>query len=116
LREEESVQYLINIGLEGLKRVLKNKQFTKSSKVEKELEEYEETNNPVIGFVKNKGLENILENTTGEVYLSYQEYCIKEGLQPLSNREFGKVLCNTYEIESKVKKIDGESERIYIDL
>lgn len=116
LREEESIQYLINIGLEGLKRVLKNKQFTKSSKVKKELEEYEETNNPVIGFVKNKGLENILENTTGEVYLSYQEYCIKEGLQPLSNREFGKVLCNTYEIKSKVKKINGENERIYIDL
>lgn len=115
LREEKSIQYLINIGIKGLKRILENRQFTKSSKVEKELEEYEESNNPVVGFVKSKGLDSILENTTDEVYLSYQEYCIREGLQPLSNREFGKVLCSVFEIESKVKKIDGESKRVYIE-
>jgi len=115
LREEESIQYLINIGLKGLKRILENGQFTKSSKVEKELKEYEETNNPVIGFARSKGLENILGNTTDEVYLSYQEYCIKEGLQPLSNREFGKVLCSVFEIKSKSQRIDGEVRRIYVE-
>ncbi len=115
LREEESIQYLINIGLKGLKRILENRQFTKSSKVEKELQEYEETNNPVIGFARSKGLENILGNTTDEVYLSYQEYCIKEGLQPLSNREFGKVLCSAFEIKSKSQRIDGEVRRIYVE-
>ena len=115
LREEESIQYLINIGLKGLKRILENRQFTKSSKVEKELAEYEETNNPVIGFARSKGLENILGNATDEVYLSYQEYCIKEGLQPLSNREFGKVLCSIFEIESKSQRIDGEVRRIYVE-
>ena len=116
LREEESIQYLINVGLKGLKRILENRQFTKSSKVEKELEEYEESNNPVIGFVKDVGLNSILENTTSEAYLRYQEYCVKEGLQPLSNREFGKVICGTFNLESKQKWIAGENRRVYIKL
>ncbi len=37
LREEESVQYLINVGLKGLKRVLENRQFTKSKKSRKRI-------------------------------------------------------------------------------
>lgn len=115
LREEESIQYLINIGLKGLKRILENRQFTKSSKVEKELQEYEEANNPVVGFVRSRGLENILGNTTDDVYLSYQEYCIKEGLYPLSNREFGKALCSVFEIKSKSQRIDGEVRRVYVE-
>lgn len=114
LREEESIQYLINVGLKGLKRILENRQFTKSSKVEKELAEYEEANNPVVGFVKEAGLDSILDNTTKEVYLRYQAYCVEEGLQPLSNKEFGKVLCSVFDIESTVKKIKGKSERVYI--
>lgn len=114
LREEESIQYLINVGLKGLKRILENRQFTKSSKVEKELAEYEEANNPVVGFVKEVGLDSILDNTTKEVYLRYQAYCVEEGLQPLSNKEFGKVLCSVFDIESTVKKIKGKSERVYI--
>lgn len=76
--------------------------------------EYEEANNPVIGFVKEVGLDSILDNTTKEVYLRYQAYCVEEGLQPLSNKEFGKVLCSVFDIESTVKKIKGKSERVYI--
>src|SRR5690606_10564240 len=59
LRDKECMEYLIKIGLEGLKRVLKNQQFTKSDRVEKELQEYEESNNPILGFFKEITLEEV---------------------------------------------------------
>jgi putative DNA primase/helicase len=52
LRSQESMEYLIQLGLKGLKRVLETKKFSESEKVQRELEEYEESNNPVLGFIR----------------------------------------------------------------
>ena len=52
LRSNEAMEYLIQIGLRGLKRVLENRGFTRSARVDAELKEYEESNNPVITFFK----------------------------------------------------------------
>lgn len=46
------MEYLINLGLAGLKRILENRGFTDSDKVKKALDEYEEDNNPILGFSK----------------------------------------------------------------
>ena len=52
LKSQESMEYLIKLGVEGLKRVLQNKEFTTSDKVKAELNEYEENNNPILSFFK----------------------------------------------------------------
>ena len=39
LREQECIEYMILLGIEGLKRVLLNQKFTDSTRVERELEE-----------------------------------------------------------------------------
>ena len=49
---EESLEYLILLGLRGLKRVLQNRGFTTSSKVTASLVEYQENNNPILLFFK----------------------------------------------------------------
>jgi putative DNA primase/helicase len=84
LRATESMEYLILLGLQGLKRVIKNKRFTKSMQVEKELTEYEKTNNPIIGFYE-EHKEEIENEPSKEVYKKYLEYCLGNGLQPLSH-------------------------------
>ena len=48
LKRQESIEYLIQLGIKALKRVLIERKFTESELVQKELEEYEETNNPII--------------------------------------------------------------------
>jgi Predicted ATPase len=50
LIQEDVLEYLILLGIEGLKRVLHNQSFTKSKKVTKSIEEYEEANNPILLF------------------------------------------------------------------
>ena len=46
------MEYLIQLGIQGLKRVLETKNFTTSAAMQQELEEYEERNNPLLMFVK----------------------------------------------------------------
>lgn len=47
LNEQSSVEYMIKIGIDGLKRIIENNGFTKSKKVQQQLDEYENENNPI---------------------------------------------------------------------
>ena len=114
LRSEESLEYLIQLGIAGLKRVLAARRFTISESVQRELEEYEETNDPVLGYLKEINLDDVLNESTAEVYKKYNEFCIRENYTPLSNREFGKKINKYFNLETKVSKIQGRAIRIYV--
>ena len=90
LCEQGSMEYLALLGLQGLKRVLGNAQFTTSSRVQGQLDEYEENNNPIIGFINEVGLDGIENEATDSVYRRYKEYCIANNFQALSNIEFSR--------------------------
>ncbi len=111
-----STEYLIRIGVEGLQRVLKNKRFTKSSKVEKELEEYEEYNNPVVGFFKEQDQDYIFRHTTKEIHLAYSSYCHDNGYLPESSNQFGRTVKAMFNVESKTKTINSKSVRMYVKI
>lgn len=112
LTAEESLQYLIKIGLEGLKRVLAEG-YTESDKVEKELEEYREENNPLVGFLKEWG--DCIENeSTLEVFRRYQIYCQENNQTPMSRVVFTKVVNKMVGFTTVLKKIAGKPTRIFI--
>ncbi|HBG5502791.1 phage/plasmid primase, P4 family, C-terminal domain [Clostridioides difficile] len=111
LREQEAIEYLINLGLEGLKRVLKNRKFTVPDKVKKEILEYEEVNNPILGFFKE--VDKIENESTKEIYKKYQEYCILNGLQPISNIEFSRQVVKKFGYEVKDKRIQGKKYKVF---
>ena len=90
LCEQSSMEYLILLGLQGVKRVLGNAQFTTSTRVQGQLDEYEQNNNPIIGFIQELGLDGIVNETTKTVYRKYKEYCIANNFQALSNIEFSR--------------------------
>lgn len=114
LRQPESMEYLIQIGLEGLKRVLKNRRFTTSQKVQKELEEYEENNNPILGFFKEIDVDEIENNSTKDVYKKYNEYCLANSFQPMSNIEFSKKVKKHFEFEIVNRSVKGTKYRIFV--
>ncbi|MCW0602329.1 phage/plasmid primase, P4 family [Clostridioides difficile] len=111
LREQEAIEYLINLGLQGLKRVLKNRKFTVPDKVKKEILEYEEVNNPILGFFKE--VDKIENESTKEIYRKYQEYCILNGLQPISNIEFSRQVVKKFGYEVKDKRIQGKKYKVF---
>ena len=114
LREQEPMEYMIKLGLEGLKRVTLNQKFTSSKRVEQELEEYEESNNPIIGFYKEVGIEEIENEPTKDVYVKYQEYCLANNLQALSNIEFSKQVKRKFNFDIIDKKISGVKYRLFV--
>lgn len=114
LRSEDAMEYLIQVALDGLKRVLDNNGFTMSEKVQEELNEYSEQNNPVLGFLKELEPDvDILNQPTKDVYLRYKIYCSENGFTPMSAGEFSKLVRKEYGMEIKVVKITGRSVRIF---
>lgn len=83
----ESMEYVILLALEGLKRLTLTNTFTESEKVEKELEEYHKANNPIMDFVEECG-EKIENNTTKQVYRVYTIWCHENGYNPVTSRKF----------------------------
>lgn len=90
LCEQDSMEYLIVLGLNALKSVLGKAQFTTSKRVQGQLDEYEQNNNPIIGFIQEVGLDGIVNEPTKTVYRKYKEYCIANNFQALSNIEFSR--------------------------
>ena len=116
LKGQESMEYLIQLGIQGLKRVLNERAYTTSQKVQDELDEYEEINNPILGFFRicdDEGF-NIEGEPTNKVYQRYQEYCIANTLTPMSNGEFSKQVKKHFGFVIVDKKINGKKYRIFV--
>ena len=113
LRSDEVMEYLILVGLNGLKDVLTNKGFTISEKVEIELQEFDEMNNPILMFIRDNDENDIKNHTTNEVYLNYTEYCRESGLNPLGKIEFSRQMCKNFGFKVAVRKIEGKTMRIF---
>lgn len=108
----EAIEYLINIGIEGLKRVIHNKDFTTPDSVSNMRNDYEVANNPLLQFIDDFQ-DSIPNNSTKEVYLSYSTWCQESGYKPLNAVNFGRELCRRMKIKSKPAKLNGNVVRIY---
>lgn len=114
LRSEAAMEYLIQVALDGLKRVLKNNGFTMCEKVQEELENYSEQNNPVIGFIKELEPQvDIFNQPTKDVYLRYKIYCSENGFTAMSAGEFSKLVRKEFRLDIKVVKVKGKPVRIF---
>lgn len=112
LIQPEPMEYLICLGIEGLKRVLVNQQFTQSKKVEKSIEEYEENNNPILLFFKEDV--KIENEPTSKIYLKYTEFCISNSFTPMSKIEFSKQVKKHLNFDITDKTIKGKKYRIFV--
>ena len=114
LRSESAMEYLIQLGLDGLKRVLNNSGFTICDKVQEELREYSENNNPIIGFLRDLDVDvDILNQPTKDVYIRYKLYCSDNGFNPMSAGEFTKYIKKAYELENPSVRVNGKVVRLY---
>lgn len=113
LRQEECMEYMIKLGIDALKDVLKKSSFTTCDKVQRELEEYEENNNPILMFFKDIDKSEVENQPTKEVYRKYNEFCLHNAFTPLSNIEFSKQVKKYYAFKVISKSIKGNKYRIF---
>lgn len=113
---EDSIEYLIQLGVSGLKRVLHNNEFTVSQKVTNVLTEYEEENNPVIAFINEVGVDAIVNQPTNDVYLRYSVFCSQSQLQALSKIAFSKSINKKLGTNTVSRRINGDVVRIFSEV
>lgn len=107
LVERESIEYLVRVGVEGLKRVVAQNHFTRSEQVEQAVREYEEENNPIIAFILDQGEDMIENQPTNEVYKRYQVFCADNSMQPMSNIVFSKQINKRLGLTVRQRKVNG---------
>ncbi len=115
LRDKSVMEYLIVIGIEGLKRVLENHAFTSSKRVDKELAAYNKDNNPVLTFFDEMDVEAELHNQpVGDVYLAYDIFCRDNNYQPLGKIAFSRAVKKQYpNVDIVKKRIDGKQVKVF---
>lgn len=116
LRTNECMEYLVKIGIEGLKRVLKTKKFTVNEDIQKELEEYEESNNPMLAFFNElKMNEETLANEPTKVgYSKYDEFCLLNNVKKCSHVDFTKQVKAYYDYDVKNMRVKGKVCRVFV--
>lgn len=113
LRKDDAIEYLIQLGIKGLKRVLSNQCFTQGEAVKKELKEYEETNNPILLFFKEYDEDRIANERTSVCYKAYKEFCISNNFNPMSQIEFSKTVKRQFGFEIEQRRIKGNRYRVF---
>ena len=114
LQTQEVAEYLIQIGVQGLKRVLANQGFTTSEAVQKEIESFERDNNPILLFLEEVEDYEILNNETKEVFARYDTFCHENGFTKVAMQTFSKEITRRLDCKIADKKIKGRKCRIFV--
>lgn len=117
LMEQTSIEYFIALGVAGLQRLLRNKKFTDSKKVQTELENYAERNDPVLSFIKEcADDETRIENEpVDKIFRKYLEFCNHNGLNhPLAKPEFSKQIQRILKLTTKRPYINKIKTTIFL--
>lgn len=114
LISKDSIEYFIKLGVEGLKRVITNNEFTNSEKVQNQLNKYEEENNPIIAFIADCGVDMIENEPTNEVYKRYQVFCADNAMTPMSNIVFSKQINKRLGFKVIQKKLNNVNRKIFV--
>ena len=116
LTSENAMEYLINISLEGLQRVLANNGFTTTSAINEQLDDFNRANNPLINFVEECECDSADYLTTTPIttiYSRYTVYCEDNGFMPENRTTFSKRLATTCGLKSYPKRLNGKVVRYF---
>ena len=115
LAEERSG--IFNWMLEGLRRLMRNDDFTHSSELDETAKEYQALNDNVMLFVNNcctTVTDNIEKVSLNTLYTVYEIWADNQSVHPVSKRVFSKRI-TLAGYERKVGYIEGKSGQTYYD-
>ena len=113
LRTPECMEYLIRIGIEGLKRVLSANAFTTTAAIDKELAEYEESLNPIMTFFEEMG-DRMEHEPTKKCYRLYDQFCFENAMKPISHVEFSRQVKDHFGYDIKTIRFEGKPTKIFV--
>lgn len=120
LIQQQPIEYMIQLGIAGLKRVIANNSFTKSAKVQNELDNFERDNSPILGWIesmKDSDDSDIVEDyltkePLDDIYRSYQVYCAENNFLPMTSAVFSKDLRTRFNLVGCRRVINNRKRTI----
>lgn len=107
---ENAMEYLINLGLEALKEILINKQFTDSKASRKLEKEYEKTNNPILEFLED---EKVINETIDDVFMRYEIFCEENKLGTMAKNTFTRQVNQIKNTKVKRESVNGKQVKYF---
>jgi putative DNA primase/helicase len=115
LKQQDSFEYLILLGLNGLKQVLKNKGYSEGKASENAKEEYRIEHNSILAFIDELGLDAIVNEPTSAVYQEYNGFCNANGFEPVKKPTFTKKLLKALNLDVGYgKDRSGKTIKVYV--
>lgn len=114
LKTQETAEYLIRLGIEGLKRVLQNQGFTESQKVKNEVDQFEKDNNPILQFLEIVPEDEIIGEETKDVYARYDTFCHDNGFQHVAMQTFTKEIKKYLHCDRHDTRINGKKVIVFV--
>lgn len=114
LKKQDVAEYLIQLGVAGLERVLAQKGFTESQKVKDEVDNFEKDNNPILLFLEEVEEHEILNHETKEVFARYDTFCSENGFTRIAMQTFTKEIKKHLNCDRKDVRINGKKSIIFI--
>jgi putative DNA primase/helicase len=111
LSTEEAMEYLFKIAIDGLKRLLVNREFTKSEVGEREKQSYLIYNDNVLEYLSEEP--KIDNESIADVYTRYTVWCANNGVHPVKKIGFSKSIQKHAGYTSTTNYMDGKSVKIY---
>lgn len=80
---DEAMSHLLNIGLRGAQRLLKNGRFTEPESVKKALEQYKTENSTVLSWIDDVGIDErvALATSRKKLYSDFADWCKQSGVK-----------------------------------
>ena len=117
LRSNEVREYVLKLALEGVKQVNDNNgKPTPNKRVEKALNSFETTNDPLGTYLKDLNAQDIIKRNVGSklLYAEYTNWCDDMGIDnPVGQRRFIQRVKEVLGIEPKLVKISGKPVRVF---
>lgn len=111
---DNALSYLLNLGLEGVQRLIKNGKFTEPESVKKALEDYKNENSTALSWIEDKGLEEdyFTDTAIDKIYSDFVDWCKLSGIKQnnvTGKKTFNKEIIAKYAFEDKPKqRSDGK--------
>lgn len=116
LTTENSIEYLIRIGIEGLKRVLARKAFTVPDCVKKEMDKYRVDSNSITGFIADcKENDNPIEDVSTQfIYEDYRLFCNQNNHKAFGKNTFVNQICKELNLVKTRQRDKSSGNLIYV--
>lgn len=115
---DSAMSYLLNLGIRGAQRLIKNGKFTEPEIVQEALESYKAENSTTLSWIDDQELDinYFLDTPTDQLYSDFQDWCKQSGIQSKSvtgKKTFNKEITAKFDFEEKARQ-RGDRKRYFV--